>query len=165
MEIRKGKKEDIKRIISIIKSATSDMESENIMQWDDLYPNEEVITNDIIEENLFVYEEDGIIKGIITLNEFQDIEYKEINWQYTKGKSLVIHRVCIDPRYKGNGIATSFLKYAELLGKEKGYESIRLDTFTLNKYSCRLYAKNGYEKRGIITFRKGEFFCFEKVII
>jgi RimJ/RimL family protein N-acetyltransferase len=162
MNIRKGKLEDVGKIVSIIKSAVIDLELENIPQWDDVYPNEAVITSDVNEGNLYVFIDNGIIKGTMTLNEFQDIEYKSINWEYNKGKNLVIHRLCIDPKYKGNGIATNFLKFAEELGKDKGYESIRLDAFTLNNHSCRLYEKNGYEKRGTVIFRKGEFYCFEK---
>lgn len=162
MEIRKGKSQDIKNIVNIIKNAVTDMESENILQWDEIYPSEEVVIADINEGRLYVFVQDNIIKGTITLNEFQDEEYKSINWTYNEGSNLVIHRLCVDPKYKGKGIATAFLKFADEFGKEEGYKSIRLDTFTLNPNSCRLYEKNGYEKRGIVTFRKGEFYCFEK---
>ena len=43
MKIRKGKTEDVKEIIKIIKDAIIDMESEGIDQWDNIYPNEDVI--------------------------------------------------------------------------------------------------------------------------
>lgn len=163
MEIRKGKIQDINIIMKIIKYAIEDMELEGIYQWDCIYPNRNVITNDIYEENLYVYIEENIIKGIITLNEFQDKEYETVNWKYnSEGKNLIIHRLCIDPKYKGRNIATNFMKYAERFGKENNYESIRLDCFTQNYHACKLYEKNNYEKAGIITFRKGEFFCFEK---
>ena len=162
MEIRKGKIEDVKGIIGIIKDAIIDMESEGIYQWDNIYPNEDVITGDIYKENLYVYIDENIIKGFITLNEFQDREYESIKWKYDTGRHLIIHRLCISPKYKGKGIATTFIKYAERLGKENKYESIRLDSFTQNNHACKLYEKNGYEKRGIVTFRKGEFLCFEK---
>jgi ribosomal protein S18 acetylase RimI-like enzyme len=162
MEIRKGKIEDIKEIMSIINNAVTYMESEGIYQWDNIYPNEEVITNDIHEGNLYVYIDENVIKGSITLNEFQDTEYEAIKWKYNKGKNLIIHRLCINPKYKGKGIATTLIKHAEKLGKDNKYESMRLDTFTENNHSCKLYEKNGYEKRGVVTFRKGEFFCLEK---
>lgn len=162
MEIRKAKTEDIKVVIDIIKNAIIDMESEGIYQWDNIYPNEDVITKDIYEENLFVYFDEDIIKGFITLNEFQDKEYESINWKYNTGKNLIIHRLCISPEFKGKGIATALIIFAERLGKENKYESIRLDTFTQNHHACKLYEKNGFEKRGFVTFRKGEFICYEK---
>ncbi|WP_242954159.1 GNAT family N-acetyltransferase [Clostridium puniceum] len=73
-----------------------------------------------------------------------------------------MNRLCVNPKYKGKGIATTLIKYAEEFGKVNKYESIRLDVFTNNSNACRLYLKNSYEQRGIITFRKGQFWCMEK---
>ncbi|MHB8066140.1 MAG: GNAT family N-acetyltransferase [Ruminiclostridium sp.] len=162
MEIRKGRTEDIEQIIDIIKAAIIDMESEGIYQWDNLYPNVEVITNDIYEKNLYAYIDENIIKGFVALNEFQDREYNSVQWKYATGKMLIIHRLCINPKYKGNGIATAIIQYAEKFGKDNNYEAIRLDAFIKNNNACKLYEKNSYEKRGIVTFRKGDFYCFEK---
>jgi ribosomal protein S18 acetylase RimI-like enzyme len=162
MEIIKGKMEDVEEIMNIIKAAVTDMELEGIYQWDNIYPNKEVICNDITERNLYVYFDESIIKGFITLNEFQDKEYESIKWKFVKPKNLIIHRLCIDPKYKRKGIASSLIKYAEKFGRENKYESIRLDAFSQNDNACKLYEKNGYEKRGNVTFGKGEFFCLEK---
>lgn len=164
MKIRKGNSEDIKEIIKIIKDAIIDMESEGIDQWDSIYPNEEVISNDVYEGNLYVYIDENIIKGFIILNEFQDREYEAIKWENNADKNLVIHRLCINPKYKGKGIATTLIEYAERFAKDNKYEAIRLDCFTQNNHACKLYEKNCYEKRGTVTFRKGEFFCFEKEV-
>ena len=162
MKIRKGNLEDIKEIIKIIKDAIIDMESEGIDQWDSIYPNEDVIGNDVYEGNLYVYIDENIIKGFIILNEFQDREYEAIKWKNDTDKNLVIHRLCINPKYKSKGIATTLIEYAERFAKDNKYEAIRLDCFTQNNHACKLYEKNYYEKRGTVTFRKGEFFCFEK---
>ena len=122
-----------------------------IYQWDSIYPNEDVISNDVYEGNLHVYIDENIIKGFIILNEFQDREYEAIKWKNDTGKTLVIHRLCINQKYKGKGIATTLIEYAERFAKDNKYESMRLDCFTQNN-----------QKRGTVTFRKGEFFCFEK---
>lgn len=162
MQIRKGNIEDIEKIMEIISCAIDDMEAEGICQWDDIYPNEGVVRNDINEGNLYIYIEGNNIKAFITLNELQDKEYESINWKFNEGKILTIHRLCVDPKHKGNGIATVLIKYAEQVGIDKGYASIRLDAFKQNRHACGLYIKNGYEERGTVRFRKGEFFCFEK---
>lgn len=164
MEIKKAQIEDINRIMTIIKDAIIDMESESIFQWDNIYPDINIIKNDIYDGNLYVYIDENIIKGFITLNEFQDKEYKLIKWEYNTGKILVIHRLCIDPEYKNNGLASALIKFAESFAENNNYESIRLDSFTQNKHSCKLYEMNGYYKRGTVTFRKGNFYCFEKKI-
>jgi ribosomal protein S18 acetylase RimI-like enzyme len=162
VEIKKGKVEDIPKIMSVIKLAVSDMEDQGVYQWDDIYPNEEIITEDINEENLYTYVDENIIKGFFVLNEYQDKEYAELDWQYKAGKHLVIHRLCVSPKYKGKGIATSLIEYADEYGRRNKYSAIRLDTFIDNKRACSLYDKEGYSVVGTVVFKKGVFYCFEK---
>lgn len=162
MVIRKGREEDIPAILSIIKAAVSDMEAAGLYQWDEQYPNEAIVTLDIDAGTLYIYEDGAVPKAIITLNEFQDEEYDHIPWLCPTGANLVIHRLCVDPRHKGRGIATQLVKFAENHALEKGYGSIRLDTFSQNRRSQELYERMGYIRLGSVTFRKGEFYCFEK---
>lgn len=160
--IRKGCLDDQLFIMEIIHNAIIDMEAKGIYQWDSIYPNDEVINNDLSNETLYVYEDGGIIKGIIVLNEYQDKEYEDMKWEFNSGKHLIIHRLCIDPKYQGQGIARLLVDYAERRGKALGYESIRLDAFVNNERACNLYKKLGYKAVGIVEFRKGKFYCFEK---
>ncbi|MFL0250173.1 GNAT family N-acetyltransferase [Clostridium neuense] len=160
--IRKGKPQDIDSIMSIIKAAIKDMESKNIHQWDEIYPDKTVLNEDLANGNLYVNVEDDIINAIVVLNEEQAEEYKALNWKYNFRKQLVIHRLCVDPRAQGGGIARKLLKYSDEFAVKGGYGAIRLDAFTQNERALRLYEKNGYEKVGSVQFRKGEFYCYEK---
>jgi ribosomal protein S18 acetylase RimI-like enzyme len=162
--IRKGKKEDIVSIMNIIKAATLDMELNHIHQWDDIYPDVITIDEDIDKGNLSVYEDNGFIYALIVLNEDQAEEYRNLDWKYTSGKQLVIHRLCVDPRAQSHGIARKLLKYTDDFAMQNKYSSIRLDAFPPNKRALKLYEKNGYEKVGNVKFRKGEFYCYEKNI-
>ena len=150
--------------MNIIKSAIKDMELKNIHQWDNIYPNEEVISEDIINSELYTNVENGSINAIVVLNEDQAEEYRDLKWKYNFGKQLVIHRLCVDPRTQGVGIARNLLKYADDFAVKGGYEAIRLDAFAQNERALRLYEKNGYEKVGSVNFIKGEFYCYEKNI-
>ena len=47
MEFRKSRKSDIKEIINIIEEAQSYFKANGIDQWQNGYPNEESIMNDI----------------------------------------------------------------------------------------------------------------------
>lgn len=160
--IRKGKPEDIEPIMNIIRAATKNMESNNIHQWDEIYPDKTVLNEDIAKGNLYVNVEDGIINALIVLNEDQAEEYKALHWKYNLEKQLVIHRLCVDPRAQGGGIARKLLKYSDEFAVKGGYGAIRLDAFTQNERALRLYEKNGYEKVGSVNFRKGKFYCYEK---
>lgn len=164
MKIEKGKIEDINEIVKIIKDTVSDMHEQKIYQWDHTYPSKEIITEDIHEENLYVYRDENIIKGFVVLNEYEDKEYEELDWKYNKGKHLVIHRLCVNPKYKGKGIATKLIEYADIYGRDNNYSAIRLDTFIDNKPARRLYEKKGYSVVGALEFRMGVFYCFEKAL-
>lgn len=163
--IRKGNFEDLQKIMGIIYDATADMDSKGIFQWDSIYPDDEVIKEDLSCGELYVYDDEGKIKGFIVLNEYQDEEYKGVKWNINYGKQLVVHRLCIDPAYQGQGIARTLMKYAEQYGKEHEYGSIRLDAFVNNLRACRLYEKLGYKAVGVVEFRKGKFYCFEKGLV
>ena len=64
--------------------------------------------------------------------------------------------------YQKCGVGSKTVKYIEDKVKLKGIESIRLDTFTLNPYSLRMYDKLGYKKVGMVHWRKGDFYLMEK---
>lgn len=164
MLIRKAKQNEINDIMHIIKKAVGNMISQGIDQWDDIYPNEEVIKRDLYEESLYVYY-DGIVKGIIVLNEHQDDEYETVRWKMLYGRPMVIHRLCIDPDYQGIGIANAMIDFAESFAVDNKYDSIRLDAFVHNNKACRLYEGNGYKRVGLVNFRKGLFYCYEKYIV
>ena len=163
MIIRVGEYRDIVAIMDIFKKAIADMDAKGINQWDDIYPSEDVLLNDIRQNNIIVsVNAMNTIQGVIVLDEHQDIAYEDIKWKYNLGKQLIIHRLCIHPNFQGEGIARMLIKYAECIGIEQKYKSIRLDAFIPNIRACRMYEQLGYHKRGIVTFRKGAFYCYEK---
>lgn len=164
MIICKATIHNMDQIMNILKLSIDKMIEEDLDQWDNIYPNRDVILNDISNKNLYICMVNSEIIGFMVLNTFQDEEYKEINWELNDDNPLVIHRLCIHPNYQGKGIAKSFLNFAETQAKNNNHLSIRLDCFTKNKTACHLYTKNGYKIKGTVTFRKGTFYCLEKQI-
>lgn len=165
MAIRHGKTEDVKSIMELIKEAVKDMDSKGILQWDEIYPSEDVIRQDIRNNSLYVFcDNEEIVQAIIVLNEFYDKEYEDLSWDYNNGKHLIIHRLCVHPEYQGRGIALKLITFAENFAEDNNYQSIRLDAFIPNKRACEMYDRLGYIKRGIIKFRMGNFYCYEKGI-
>jgi len=100
----------------------------------------------------------------MVLNEDQAEEYRNLDWNYTSGKQLVIHRLCVDPKAQGHGIAKKLLKYTDNFATQNRYNAIRLDAFPPNERAIKLYERNGYTKVGSVKFRKGKFYCYEKNI-
>lgn len=55
-----------------------------------------------------------------------------------------IDTVCVDPQFRGQGIGTILLKYAETLCKEQGYPKLSLSVELQKKRARHLYEKIGY---------------------
>ena len=100
---------------------------------------------------------------MMVLNEEQQPEYAEVSWEYP-GRALVIHRLTIAPAFQRRGLATRLMDFAEEMAFAEGYNCIRLDAFTRNPAAFGLYERRGYRKAGVVRFRKGDLFCYEKKV-
>ena len=158
----KATKEQIKEVFSVFSAAINNMENQGIHQWDEIYPDLPTITEDIAKNQMYIGMIDGKIAVCFVLSEECDEEYKNGKWQYPDAKFNVIHRLCVNPEFQNRGIAAKTLDFIENLSKSQGYESIRLDCFTLNPYSQKLYNKAGYSIVGYADWRKGRFELREK---
>ena len=140
------------------------MELHGIHQWDEIYPDKPTIADDIARNQMYIGKIDNIIAVCFVLSEEYDEEYKNGCWQHPDSRFCVIHRLCVNPEFQNKGIASETMKYIENLCKSEGYDSIRLDCFTENPYSRRLYDKTGYSVVGYANWRKGRFELREKKI-
>jgi ribosomal protein S18 acetylase RimI-like enzyme len=155
---------EFNHLMSALLSAIKNMEQEGINQWDQVYPSKETMIADINSNTLHGFYDLNTLCGFVALNNDQPQEYHTINWQCVDDNPLVVHRLCVDPKYQGQGIAKKLIKFTEEYAAENNYQSIRLDAFCDNPVSCAMYRKLGYVERGIVIFRKGRFYCFEKVV-
>jgi GNAT superfamily N-acetyltransferase len=151
-------------IMILIRKAIAEMELLQIFQWDELYPDQEKIRTDLLNQTLFGWTENSSLCAIVVLDTIQSPLYAQINWRNNDSTPLVIHRLCVDPEHQRKGIAKKMILFAEEYARLHHFKSIRLDAFIQNPFSEKLYRGLHYEERGIVTFRKGNFYCFEKSI-
>lgn len=167
MNFRRSVKSDIRHIMKIIKEAQQYFKEEGINQWQNNYPNEDVIYNDIENKESYVIEEDGNIIATIVISFKKEENYNNIyNGQWvTEGECGVIHRIAIDNRYKGLGYSNNLIKYVEDVCKAKEVESIKVDTHEENIPMQKLLKKNGFIYCGIIFLEdKSKRVAFEKIL-
>ena len=158
----KANQNQIEEVFSVFSAAIINMEKLGIHQWDEIYPDKAILSEDISKNFMYTGHIDGKIVVCFALSEEYDEEYKNGKWQWPESKFCVIHRLCVSPDFQNRGIAAETLKYIEKLCKSQGYESIRLDCFTGNPYSRKLYDKAGYSVVGYADWRKGRFELREK---
>jgi len=161
--IRKAVPADLVQIEKVLEAVKADMHNNNIDQWDEEYPNQEILKQDIESQVGWVFVENGDILSYMVLNESCDEEYHLLSWKYIS-PFLIIHRLFVSPSAQGKGVSSMMIKHAEEFASENNYHSIRLDAFSLNETANWVYLKKGYEFVGTVTFRKGIFNCYEKAI-
>lgn len=164
--IRKARQEEIEEIMELISKCVQVMQAAGSDQWDECYPNREIIELDIAQGTLYVCEEDQAIAGILVLDENASEEYKKIEWKQNQGPHLIMHRLAVHPQIQGKGIATRLIAFAEDYAARNGYTSIRLDTYAKNTRALEIYPRLGYDHRGEVDFpnRTANFPVFEKVL-
>lgn len=158
---------DLERIMTIIRSCANHMTSINIFQWNSHYPNEKVITNDILKKELYVYENDSGLIGCVVITKKMDDEYKSVEWLTNESSCFYIHRLAVDPKFQNSGIGNILMQFAEDKGRLNKMLSIRLDTFSKNKKNQCFYEKRGYQKLESIYFplqSEFPFFCYELLL-
>ena len=166
MIIRKAEISDLENIMLMYKSCVTGMIANGIHQWDESYPNAEVIMEDLIAQTYFVAIENNIIIAGINIDQNQDDTYLAIDWKDKKNQFLVVHRLAVKVEFWNDGIGKSLMLFTENLVTEKGLNSIRLDTYSGNPKAMEFYRRLGYRELGAINLKpnKNEYYCFEKII-
>lgn len=167
MEFRKSKKIDVEEIMSIITKAQNHLKEQGIDQWQNGYPNEDVIKEDIEMQESYVLLEDKKVVGTTALSFKGEETYNKIyngKW-LTDGNYAVIHRIAIDIDFRGKGLAREILKEIEKKCTKNMVKSIKVDTHKENISMQKFLGKHGFKYCGIIYLKNGnERVAFEKVL-
>lgn len=155
---------ELDAVMELVKRATSELDARGIAQWDEVYPDRETFARDAAASDLWGLRVDGRLAAVVVLNFDAAPEYDSVPWRVADPRPLIVHRLCVDPSFQGQGLARRLMGFAEQAAARSGARSIRLDAFVPNCISRGLYRSLGYDERGRVSFRKGEFVCLEKAI-
>ncbi len=141
---------DLDKIMEIIDEAKEYLKSQNIDQWQDGYPNRDVLANDINNKNLFVVKEDEIM-GLFCLSDYEETYDTIYDGKWNSDTHyVVVHRIALENKYKGRGVA-KFI-FDEI---KKTYPYIRVDTHRENLSMQKCLKNNGFKYCGIIYLKRG----------
>lgn len=112
--------------------------------WNEYYPNDEILMEDIGEQSLFLYESEKELIGVFTLHATDEIEEMDLAYRY-QDNPCIISRLCISPSMQGRGFGKILLEAAENHARAQGHHCIHLLCDVINLKANRLYQMAGYE--------------------
>ena len=153
--IRKATLQDVSAIAAIYEAIHDREEAGEITTgWiRGVYPTMETARASCARgDEMYVLEEDGVIRAAGRINREQGEEYQLCPWQYDAKPQevLVLHTLVVDPRWNGHGCARAFVAFYEALGREMGCTCLRMDTNARNTTARAIYQHLGYREAGIV---------------
>lgn len=165
MIFRKTKKEEVNEVMKIINEGKILLKNNGIDQWQNGYPNEEVILRDILNDESYVLEHNNKIIGTTALSFNGEKTYETIyegKW-ISNGKYAVVHRIAACKIDEIKSIGTEILKEVEKICLLRNIKNIKIDTHENNKAMQGLLLKNNYIYCGVIYLEDGsKRLAFEK---
>jgi GNAT superfamily N-acetyltransferase len=162
---RQASASEVPQIWEIIQQAIVRRKNDESQQWQDGYPNEDVIKQDISKGIGYVLIDDNIVAGYAAILFNDEPAYEQLKGAWlTNGNFAVVHRVAISDDYLGKGLAQKIFLFVEDLAKGNNVFSIKVDTNFDNIPMLKILEKLGYTYCGEVTFRGSFRKAFEKTL-
>jgi len=151
---RFAQKQDFEAIMAVVHHAQARIAQLGIDQWQDGYPEPELIERDIENKIGCVFEEDGKIAAYLVLLDTPEPVYDELDgeWLANGTPYATLHRMAIDDAWCGRGLSTQIIAHAEEYARERNCASLRADTHRGNVRMRRLLEKCGFTYCGEVKY-------------
>lgn len=163
--LKKATESDSGVVWEILQDAIAQRKREGSAQWQNGYPNEQTVREDIASQRGYLLMEDGIPVAYAAIIFGHEPAYDKIEGQWlTDEDYAVVHRVARSSKSTSRGLAAKIFTLTEALCVEKGVRSIRLDTNFDNAPMLKLADALGYRYCGEIFFQGASRRAYEKVL-
>ena len=169
MDIRKTVFEDLEELIAIYGEARESIGKLGIDQWQNGYPEADVIKEDISLGRSYCITEDGRICAAFAVIIDGEPTYDRIysgSWKKRGAVYIAIHRVAVGNRCRRRGMSSAIFGFCAELARTGGVGYVRIDTHEGNVPMRSALEKNGFEYRGIIYLGDGsKRVAYEKTVL
>ncbi len=162
---RKATLAEVPQIWTILQQAILRRKNDGSQQWQDGYPNEEIIKTDIEKGIAYVLTGDDEIMGYAAVIFNDEPAYDDIKgaWLST-GDFIVIHRIAISDKQSGKGLAKLIMSFTEDIALKNNIFSVKVDTNFDNPAMLKTFEKCGYSYCGEVMLRDGLRKAYEKLL-
>lgn len=152
-QFRKARMEDLDEIMTVIDEARAFIASIGIDQWQDGYPQRDVIEADLRQGIGYVLY-DGGIGAYAAMMLTEEPCYRNIDgaWLTQEGEYATMHRTAVCNRIRHSGAATEILRNLERLALLNAKRSMRVDTHRGNVAMNAFLQKQGYARCGEVDY-------------
>jgi len=165
MILRKANFSEAPFIWSILQEAIEQRKQAGSEQWQNGYPNEQTVDDNIANGYAYVLIDNEVIVAYAAIIFGVEPAYNDIKGKWlTYDNYVVVHRVATSNAAKGRGIATHLFKMIEDLCLTQNVYSIKVDTNFDNIPMLKILDKLTYTYCGEIFFSGAPRKAFEKVI-
>ena len=162
---RPAKYSEVSQIWQILKDAIKRRKKDGSNQWQDGYPNMEVVKSDIENKIGFVLTQNDTIIGYTAVIINDEPDYINIEGKWLSDQDFVVyHRVAVSEEFLAKGMAKKMIKLIEKYALSKNIYSLKADTNHDNIPMMKIFEKLGYSFCGIVYIRKSPRRAYEKVL-
>lgn len=165
MILRKATLSDAPKIWLILQGAIEQRRRDGSDQWQNGYPNEQSVQDDIANGIAYVLVENNQILAYAAILFGIEPAYNDIKGKWlTDGDYVVLHRVATSEEAKGKGIATHLFKMIENMAIQQNVFSIKVDTSFDNIPMLKIFDRLGYTYCGEVLLSGAPRRAYEKVL-
>lgn len=165
MILRKANFSEAPVVWTILQEAIEQRKQDGSDQWQNGYPNEHTVHDDLNKGYAYVLTNDEVIVAYAAIIFGIEPAYNDIKGKWlTNDKYVVVHRVATSNAAKGKGIATHLFRMLEDLCFQQKVYSIKVDTNYDNIPMLKIMDKLNYTYCGKIFFSGAPRKAYEKVI-
>ena len=165
MELRTAAPEDLGKIMELIDQAKAFLKRNGVDQWQNGYPDQTCIEEDIRKGRGYLCIQDQDVVGYVCIDFEGEPAYDTLDGKWLSIQPYVaVHRLAMDASVRGRGLASQVFEETERLARSREIHSFKVDTDNDNQIMKHLLEKNGFQFCGTICFDNSEKIAFEKLI-
>ncbi|TDD94391.1 GNAT family N-acetyltransferase [Flavobacterium cellulosilyticum] len=162
---RKAEISEASTIWEILQQAIVRRKKDGSNQWQDGYPNLEVVQKDLAKGVGYVLTHGTSIIGYCAVAINDEPEYTKIEGKWVTNEDFVVfHRLAISEKYLGTGFAKMIFQFIEEFAIENNIYSIKADTNFDNFAMLAIFKQLSYSYCGEVYFRGSPRKAFEKIL-
>lgn len=151
--LRHATKTDVPAIMAIIDDAKALLKADGSPQWQDGYPDEAAIREDIMAQRSWILMVDDQVAGTAAQVVGDDPNYHEISgdgWANNTDPYATIHRIALSKGFAGQHLSHTFFSNLISQAYQEGVRNFRIDTHRMNQRMQAIATSLGYQFRGIV---------------